>query len=117
MRNLIVVLLLAMLAPGVAQGQTVADWQTKWDETLKAAREEGKVVVTGPPDAQVRKLLPEAFKKRYGIAMEYQSARGSDSANKMRAERAAGILYGGCGARRQQYDVHGHAARKDAGAA
>jgi iron(III) transport system substrate-binding protein len=47
--------------------------------------------VTGPPDAQIRKLLPEAFKKRYGIAMEYQSARGSDSANKMRAERAAGI--------------------------
>jgi iron(III) transport system substrate-binding protein len=91
MRNLIVVLLLAMLIPGVAQGQTVANWQKKWDETLKAAREEGKVVVTGPPDAQVRKLLPEAFKKRYGIAMEYQSARGSDSANKMRAERAAGI--------------------------
>jgi iron(III) transport system substrate-binding protein len=91
MRNLIVVLLLAMLLPSIAQGQTVANWQKKWDETLKAAREEGKVVVTGPLDAQVRKLLPEAFKKRYGIAMEYQSARGSDSANKMRAERAAGI--------------------------
>jgi iron(III) transport system substrate-binding protein len=90
MKNMIFVLLLAMLAPSVTHAQS-ADWQKKWDETLKAAREEGKVVVTGPPDAQIRKLLPEAFKKRYGIAMEYQSARGSDSANKMRAERAAGI--------------------------
>ena len=83
--------LLATLVPAAAQTQPVADWQTKWDETLKAARQEGKVVVTGPPDAQVRKLLPEAFTKRYGIAMEYQSARGTDSANKIRSERAAGI--------------------------
>jgi iron(III) transport system substrate-binding protein len=89
-RNLIFVLLLAMLVPNVVHAQS-ADWQKTWDETLEAAKKEGKVVVTGPPDAQIRKLLPEAFKKRYGIAMEYQSARGSDSANKMRAERAAGI--------------------------
>ena len=91
MKNAIVALLVALLVPSVAHAQSVPDWQKKWDETLKAARQEGKVVVTGPPDAQVRKLLPEAFKKRYGIAMEYQSARGSDSANKMRSERAAGI--------------------------
>ncbi|HET7681165.1 MAG TPA: extracellular solute-binding protein [Xanthobacteraceae bacterium] len=91
MKNAIGALLFALLAPSLAHAQPVADWQKKWDETLKAARAEGKVVVTGPPDAQVRKLLPEAFKKRYGIAMEYQSARGSDSANKMRSERAAGI--------------------------
>jgi iron(III) transport system substrate-binding protein len=89
-RNLIFVLLLAMLVPNVVHAQS-ADWQKTWDETLEAAKKEGKVVVTGPPDPQIRKLLPEAFKKRYGIAMEYQSARGSDSANKMRAERAAGI--------------------------
>ena len=91
MKNAIAALLVAVLAPSVAQAQSVPDWQKKWDDTLKAARQEGKVVVTGPPDAQVRKLLPEAFKKRYGITMEYQSARGSDSANKMRSERAAGI--------------------------
>lgn len=90
MQRLIFVFLLAMLMPGLVHAQS-AGWQKTWEDTLEAARKEGKVVVTGPPDAQVRKLLPEAFKKRYGIAMEYQSARGSDSANKMRAERAAGI--------------------------
>lgn len=90
MKSLLFVFFVAILAPCIAHAQS-ADWQKTWDETLKAARAEGKVVVTGPPDAQVRKALPEAFKRRYGIAMEYQSARGSDSANKMRAERAAGI--------------------------
>ena len=90
MKSLLVALFLATLALSFAQAQS-SGWQKTWDETLKAAREEGKVVVTGPPDAQVRKALPETIKKRYGIAMEYQSARGSDSANKMRAERAAGI--------------------------
>jgi len=90
MNQLIVTLFVVMLAPSLVHAQS-ADWQKVWDETLKAAKDEGKVVVTGPPDAQVRKALPEAFKKRFGIAMEYQSARGTDSANKMRAERAAGI--------------------------
>jgi iron(III) transport system substrate-binding protein len=90
MKQLIIAFLVAMLASTLVHAQS-ADWQKAWDETLKAAKEEGKVVVTGPPDAQVRKALPEAFKKRFGIALEYQSARGTDSANKMRAERAAGI--------------------------
>ena len=90
MKTVIAALLFAALTASLAHAQP-GDWQKKWDETLKAAREEGKVVVTGPPDPEIRKQLPETFKKRFGIEMEYQSARGSDSANKMRAERAAGI--------------------------
>src|SRR5215216_4737747 len=90
MKRLILGFLLAALVPGAVQAQS-GGWQKTWDETLEAARKEGKVVVAGPPDTHVRKALPEAFKKRFGITMEYQSARGSDSANKMRAERAAGI--------------------------
>jgi iron(III) transport system substrate-binding protein len=62
-----------------------------WNDTLAAARKEGKVVVAGPPDTQVRQLLPAAFKARYGITLEYVSARGTDSAAKLRVERAAGI--------------------------
>ncbi len=68
-----------------------ADWQKTWDDTLAAARKEGKVVVAGPPDTQVRQLLPAAFKARFGITMEYVSARGTDSATKLRTERSAGI--------------------------
>jgi ABC-type Fe3+ transport system substrate-binding protein len=65
--------------------------QKSWDETLAAARKEGKVVIAGPPDSQVRQLLPAAFEARYGIRMEYISGRGSDSASKLRTERNAGI--------------------------
>lgn len=90
MKKFIIASILALLGPAVAFAQS-GDWQKTWEETLAAARKEGKVVIAGPPDAHVRKALPEAFKKRFGITMEYQSARGSDSANKLRAERAAGI--------------------------
>jgi iron(III) transport system substrate-binding protein len=65
--------------------------QKNWDQTLAAARKEGKVVVVGPPDTQVRQELPAAFEKRYGIKVEYISGRGSDSASKLRNERNAGI--------------------------
>jgi ABC-type uncharacterized transport system YnjBCD substrate-binding protein len=65
--------------------------QKAWDETLKGARQEGKVVVAGPPDTQVRQTLPAAFEARYGIKMEYVTGRGSDQAAKLRREREAGL--------------------------
>jgi iron(III) transport system substrate-binding protein len=91
MRKAVAVLMLmvfATLAPG-SMAQT-PDWKKAWDETLAAARKEGKVVVTGPPDAQVRKVLPAVFKERYGITLEYLGGRSSEMAAKLRAERAAG---------------------------
>src|SRR4051812_16236074 len=69
-----------------------ADWQKAWDATLAAARQEGKVVVAGPPDTQVRQLLPAAFEARYGIKMEYITGRGSDQSTKLRRERDAGVF-------------------------
>jgi iron(III) transport system substrate-binding protein len=67
------------------------NWQKSWDETLAAARKEGKVVVGGPPDADVRKALPAAFKARYGITMEYVGTPANEMAAKMRIERSAGV--------------------------
>jgi iron(III) transport system substrate-binding protein len=63
----------------------------KWDALVAAAKEEGKVVVIGPPDATVRKALPEAFKAKYGITVEYIGGRGTETAAKLRAERGSGI--------------------------
>jgi iron(III) transport system substrate-binding protein len=83
----IVMLLLFGVFPALAQ---FPDGKT-WDEALAAARAEGRVVVAGPPDTQVRQALPAAFKARYGITLEYISARSTDSATRLRAERAAGI--------------------------
>src|SRR4051812_34745859 len=89
MKKYLVLLLPLLLAPGFVHAQP-ADWQRVWDETLAAARKEGKVVVAGPPDAEVRTALPAAFEARYGVKMEYLSGRGSDQANKLRRERGAG---------------------------
>jgi iron(III) transport system substrate-binding protein len=91
MNKTVVVILSAMLvlfSSGVP-AQT-PDWKKNWDETLAAAKKEGKVVVTGPPDAQVRKILPAAFKARYGITLEYIGGRSSELAAKLRSERSAG---------------------------
>ncbi|MEA2977108.1 MAG: hypothetical protein QOF19_2628, partial [Alphaproteobacteria bacterium] len=75
MMKIIVLLMLTMSAPYAAAQSS--DWQKMWDETLGAARTEGKVVVAGPPDTQVRHALPAAFKARFGITLEYLSARST----------------------------------------
>jgi iron(III) transport system substrate-binding protein len=87
-----VIALLAVVAvwPASADAQN-AGWKQSWEETLKAAREEGKLVVSGPPSAELRKVLPAAFKARYGINMDYLGGRSTESAARMRAERQAGI--------------------------
>ena len=82
-------LLLLVAAPASAQAQP-GNWQSIWEDTLAAAKKEGKVVVAGPPDAEVRQALPAAFEARYGIKMEYLTGRGSDQSNRLRRERGAG---------------------------
>jgi len=90
MKKLFGLLALIAMLP-VSAGAENAGWKQSWEETLAAAREEGKVVVSGPPSAELRKALPAAFKARYGIAIEYLGGRSTESAARMRAERQAGI--------------------------
>jgi iron(III) transport system substrate-binding protein len=63
----------------------------KWDALVAAAKKEGKLVVIGPPDATVRKALPDAFKAKYGITVEYIGGRGTETSAKLRSERSAGV--------------------------
>jgi len=83
-------LALLLFTSCAAWGQD-ANIKAKWDELVAAAKKEGKVVVIGPPDATVRKALPETFKAKYGITVEYIGGRGSETAAKLRAERSSGI--------------------------
>src|SRR5579875_3532711 len=62
----------------------------EWDALVAAAREEGTVVVLGPPTTELRRL-PEAFQKRFGINLEYTGQASSDFAARLQAERSAGI--------------------------
>lgn len=87
----ILVLLMPMLFAPAAMAQN-ADWKKTWDPILAAAQKEGKVIVSGPPSAELRQDMPAAFKQRYGITLEYLGGRGSETATKLRAERQAGAL-------------------------
>ena len=75
-------------------------WKQEWNKVLSAARQEGKVVMAASPHATVRRMLPAAFKKKYGITLEYIGARTSQTAGKLRAERRAkmytlDVIFGG----------------------
>ncbi|MEV4513352.1 ABC transporter substrate-binding protein [Dactylosporangium sp. NPDC049525] len=61
------------------------------DALVAAAKTEGKVVMSGPPDQNVREQLPAAFQKAYGISVDYIGTGGSDNAARLRSERQANI--------------------------
>lgn len=65
-------------------------WQREWERVMTGAKREGKVVVWGPPGAEVRKALTEGFYKSLpGIEVEYTGASGALLAPKLLAERRA----------------------------
>jgi iron(III) transport system substrate-binding protein len=90
MKKLVFLLALIALSPHGAAAQNT-DWKKSWDETLAAAKREGKVVVSGPPSQELRQTMPPAFKARYGIPLEYLAGRSSETSTRLRAERQAGV--------------------------
>ena len=90
MKTYFAVLALVVLLPVGARAEN-GGWKQSWEETLAAAKQEGKVVISGPPSQDLRTALPAAFKARYGINIEYLGGRSTESATRMRAERQAGI--------------------------
>ncbi len=84
---LIVVLLMFFLAVPVWAEEK--GWEKEWNQTLAAARREGKVVVFGPADPVVRRRLPATFKAKFGISVEYMSGRTRLAAGRFRRERRA----------------------------
>jgi iron(III) transport system substrate-binding protein len=74
-----------------APGAAAPDGQAQWNALVEAARKEGKVVVKGPPDPQVRVDLPRAFRQRFGIELEYLGGPTGPFANQLLNERQAGV--------------------------
>ena len=83
---LMVALMCAAAVPAAAQNAPQG-----WDELVAAAKKEGRVVVIGPPDPDVRKALPVAFKNRFGVTVDYIGGRTNEQVSKIRAERSAGL--------------------------
>jgi iron(III) transport system substrate-binding protein len=80
----------AASSPASPLQATGAPAGSSWDTLLAAARGEGKVVVSGPPDPGASTKLPDAFKKFFGIDMEYLAGNSSQLASRIQSERAAG---------------------------
>jgi iron(III) transport system substrate-binding protein len=89
---LITALILAHLV-GAATAQTGQGRPAEWDQIVEAAKKEGKVVVSVPPSRKLRRAMELAFTQRYGIGIEFVSARGSASIQKTISETKAGIPY------------------------
>ena len=68
-------------------------WKKTWDDTLAAARKEGKVVVVGSPDPVFRNEIIPKFKARFGIEIEAIYGSSGPLAERARMERASGIRY------------------------
>jgi iron(III) transport system substrate-binding protein len=85
-------LLLILLAPPAASAQDKTGAPGRWEKVLAAAKNEGKVVVDGPPGEFIRNAVIQGFKKAFPeITVEYSSGRGSELAAKIKAERDAGL--------------------------
>jgi ABC-type Fe3+ transport system substrate-binding protein len=62
-----------------------------WDQVVSKAKKEGKVVVSIPPGAELRKSLKEVFEKRFAIELELVTGRGAAVAKKISDEFRAGL--------------------------
>jgi iron(III) transport system substrate-binding protein len=88
----IAALILAHLGSAAA-AQTDQGQPAEWDKIVEAAQKEGKVVVSIPPSRKLRRAMEVAFIRRYGIGIEFVSARSSASIQKIISETKAGIQY------------------------
>ena len=82
-----------IFAPAVYGQQSQATGSAEWDKLVDAAKKEGKVTVSIPASAELRKQLEDQFKKRYGVEVEIFTARGSAAVRRMADEFKAGVRF------------------------
>lgn len=83
--------------PLCAFAQGVEPAHSEWSKVLALAKQEGKVVVSIPPSAELRKGIEKAFTKRFGIELELIPGRGASLITRMVEESKAGVRH---------FDVH-----------
>jgi iron(III) transport system substrate-binding protein len=77
---------------GPVQAQALAGKSADWDKIVAAANKEGKVVVSVPTSAELRKQLQTAFTARFpAIQLELNVGRGSSNINRIVEEHNAGV--------------------------
>jgi iron(III) transport system substrate-binding protein len=83
---------LLSLNGAVVLGQPAQSKRSEWERTVEAARREGKVVVSVPTSAELRKEFETGFQKKFSaIELELSVARGASNINKIAEEQNAGV--------------------------
>ncbi|MBM4264087.1 MAG: extracellular solute-binding protein [Deltaproteobacteria bacterium] len=92
-RNKVFVVVLALSFVFFTQLTLAAQSPTEWEQTLAAARKEGIVVVGIPASTELRTLIGEKFKNKFGISIELLAARGPENVTRILTEYSAGVRY------------------------
>lgn len=83
----VILLTLSFAAPGFPQSKN-----SEWEKVVEAAKKEGRVVVSIPTSAELRKEFESGFQKAFpGIELELSVARGASNINKIIDEQNAGV--------------------------
>src|SRR4029450_3656446 len=83
---------LAGILPAHIGAQSGGSSSADWEKVLAAAKKEGKVIVSIPTSAELRKEFETGFQRAFpGIELELNVARGSSNINKIAEEQNAGV--------------------------
>ena len=94
----LIAFLLACIATFGATSASAQPSKAEWEKVVESAKKEGKAVVSIPASAELRKLIEEGFKKRYGgIDLELVPARGTSITRRIVEESKAGV---------RNFDIH-----------
>ncbi len=75
----------------VATSPAAQTWQMKWDKLVADARAEGQVVIASSVGFEVRDAFNKNFAQKYGVSLEFLSAKPAELVPKIQAERRAGM--------------------------
>lgn len=67
------------------------DWQTKWDNLLKAAKKEGVLSMYSTQGTQVRDGIFKPLQEKLGLRLEWVTGKGEEMNQRLITERRAGI--------------------------
>ncbi len=78
---------------GLHAGEAKPASPVEWERTVQAAKREGKVVVSVPVSAELRRGIEKVFKQRFGIEAELNVGRAASITGKIQQESKAGVPY------------------------
>ncbi len=84
---------LLIWAPPVYGQQSRVAGSADWEQVLDGAKKEGKVTVSMPASAELKRQVEKQFNKHYGIEVETFTARGSAAVRRMADEFKAGVRH------------------------